>query len=44
MDEAEAIIESLHMEILALIKLTEAVQKKTANVAQSLLELEEKLA
>ncbi len=41
--EIDAMVESLHMEVLALIKLAEAVQKKTADVAQSLLELGEKL-
>ena len=42
-DEAEKMLDALHMEILTLIKLAEAVQTKTAEVAQSVLELEEKL-
>ncbi len=42
-DETEKMLDALHMEILALIKLAEAVQTKTAEVAQSVLELEEKL-
>ncbi len=42
-DETEKMLEVLHMEILALIKLAEAVQTKTAEVAQSVLELEEKI-
>ena len=42
-DETEKMLDALHMEILALIKLAEAVQTKTAAVAQSVLELEQKL-
>ncbi len=41
--EIDAMVESIHMEILALSKLADAVQEKIAAVAQSVLELEEKL-
>ncbi len=41
--EIDAMVESIHMEILALIKLAEAVQKKTEEVAQSVINLEQKL-
>ncbi len=43
-DETEEMLEALHMEILALIKLAEAVQQKTEAVAQAVLDLEQKLA
>ena len=43
MEEIEQMLESLHMEILALLKLTEAIQKKAEGVAQSVIDLEQKL-
>ena len=39
-DEIDKMIETLHMEILVLIKLTEAIQGKAAEIAQTVLELE----
>ena len=42
-DDIDRMIEALHMEILVLIKLTEAIQEKTKGVAQAVLDLEQKL-